>query len=147
MDNEHVDEEFTNIALGDFGHQVDQLVEGLVVCDAGIKHAIHDEDQDMIEHVMGHLAHLVQGITIGALPTVLSRLAHHINLERATGAYLTDAVNVLVPAVEAEVKVLADVVDARGFDSLARINDAIKVFSDTLLENGSWNDRETSGGN
>jgi hypothetical protein len=142
MDNEEINNEFTNVVLGDFGHQVEELIGGVVACDIGLNQAIVAEDHELIEHMMGHLGGLMQGITIGALPTVLHRFAHHINVERATVSYLTDAVNVLVPEVQAQVKVLADVVDARGFDALARINDAIQTFADTLAEQGSWADTE-----
>lgn len=136
MDHEEVDHEFTNIALGDFSDQVERLIEGVTACDLGLKQGIQADDTVMIDHMMGHLGGLIQGITIGALPTVLARFGHTVNVERATVEHVLACVHALIPEVQAQVKQLADVVDARGFDALARINDAIQAFNEGMDSHG-----------
>lgn len=143
MNDEHVDDEFTNIALGDFGNQVDRLVEGIILCDQGIKQAIADEDQDMIDHVMAHLGQLIQGITIGALPTVLARFAHNVSLERAKADHVVEAINTFLPVVQDAVTEMAGTATAGSFEPLMRINEAIIDLHEDMDKVAVWTPVET----
>ena len=107
MDDEHVDHEFFNLAMGDYADSIEKFIEHTRVVQHHLRVAIQDEDTDQVVNLSQNRVHAVSGVQVGNIHNLIAGYASSLNEERSAGLLVY---GVLMHAIDEIVKLHAHLV-------------------------------------
>jgi hypothetical protein len=86
VDDENVEHEFFNMAMGDYADSMEKFIEYTRVTQHQLQQALtSDDDPAKVAGLSASLFHAVSSVQVGNIPNLISTYAYALNAERAAG--------------------------------------------------------------
>ena len=92
MDEDNVERQFFNIAMGDYKDSLEKFVEHIRVMELHLRAALAEQDMEQVAHLSGEMFMASTSIQVANVANAFIAFAHNVNEERAAGVEQFDLI-------------------------------------------------------